>query len=114
MFWRFAKQNENAKTELTAHGELLFYMPTGGGSGASDSDFAVELGVWARRNGTGRTFESSTLFVLPSGARRSPDASWVLLSRWSALTDVQKEKPVPFAPDFVLDMRLIFPSRRTA
>ncbi|MBC7807471.1 MAG: Uma2 family endonuclease [Akkermansiaceae bacterium] len=104
MFWRFAKQNEGAKTETTAQGELLFYMPTGGGSGASNTGLTVELGLWARRDGTGTAFDSSTLFVLPNGAKRSPDAAWVTNARWNALSDAEKEKPVPFAPDFAAEI----------
>ena len=103
-FWRFAKQHQEAKIEMSPRGEVLFYYPTGGGSGASNSDLTTELNLWARRDGTGRTFDSSTLFVLPNGAKRSPDAAWVTKDRWDALSDEEKEKPVPFAPDFAAEI----------
>lgn len=103
-FWQFAKQHQEAKIEMSPRGEVLFYYPTGGGSGASNSDLAIELGIWARRDGTGRTFDSSTLFVLPNGAKRSPDAAWVTNAKWDALSDEEQEKPVPFAPDFAAEI----------
>ncbi|MBC8141002.1 MAG: Uma2 family endonuclease [Armatimonadetes bacterium] len=103
-FMQFAHSNEGARMEMSGHGEIIAYSPTGGGSGASNSDLAIELGLWARRDATGRTFDSSTLFVLPNGAKRSPDAAWVLLSRWNALSATEKEKPVPFLPDFAVEI----------
>jgi Uma2 family endonuclease len=45
------------------------------------------------------------MFVLPNGAERSPDAAWVELSRWSALTPVQRKKFLPLAPDFLIELR---------
>ncbi len=90
--------------EMGGGGEIIAYSPTGGRSGASNSDLNTELTIWSRRDGTGRTFDSSTLFVLPTGAKRSPDAAWVLRTRWNALSAAEKEKPVPFAPDFAVEI----------
>ena len=42
---------------------------------------------------------------MPNGANRSPDASWILRSRWDALTDDEKEKFPPICPDFVAEIR---------
>jgi Uma2 family endonuclease len=42
---------------------------------------------------------------LPNGADRSPDASWVRLERWEALTPEQRRKFPPLAPDFVVELR---------
>jgi Uma2 family endonuclease len=49
-------------------------------------------------------FDSSTGFTLPNKADRSPDASWVEKSRWSALTPEQREKFIPLCPDFVIEL----------
>ena len=43
-------------------------------------------------------------FVLPNGAARSPDASWVERSRWESLSAEQREKYVPLCPDFVVEL----------
>jgi Uma2 family endonuclease len=50
-------------------------------------------------------FSSSTVFRLPKGAKRSPDATWVELSRWQALAAQDRVKFPPIAPDFVLELR---------
>jgi Uma2 family endonuclease len=43
--------------------------------------------------------------VLPNGARRSPDASWIKLERWNALTAEEQEGFAPLCPDFVIELR---------
>ncbi len=103
-FWRFAKQNEGIKTEMTMDGDLIAYYPTGGGSGVSNIKLSRLLDEWAEADGTGVAFDSSTLFVLPEGARRSPDAAWLRKDRWETLSEEDQEKPVPFAPDFAAEI----------
>jgi len=59
----------------------------------------TQLGVWARKHGGGVTFDSSTGFALPNGAKRSPDASWLPEERWDGLTP---EGFAPLCPYFVV------------
>ena len=47
---------------------------------------------------------SSTIFILPNGARRSPDASWIKLERWNKLTQEQQDGFPPITPDFVIEL----------
>jgi Uma2 family endonuclease len=42
---------------------------------------------------------------LPNGAIRSPDAAWVRLEHWQALTFEQQKKYMPLCPDFVVELR---------
>lgn len=50
-------------------------------------------------------FSSSTIFRLPNGGDRSPDAAWIKLERWQALTPQQQESFPPICPDFVIELR---------
>ena len=79
--------------------------PTGSTTGRRNSDLNYQLTHWSYRDGTGISFDSSTGFTLPNGAVRAPDASWVLLSRWQALTPDQQAKFAPICPDFVIELR---------
>jgi Uma2 family endonuclease len=63
------------------------------------------LVAWADKDDTGFAFDSSTGFALPNGAKHSPDASWVTLERWDALTEEQQEGFAPLCPDFVIELR---------
>jgi Uma2 family endonuclease len=79
--------------------------PTGGETGRRNAKLTHRLVNWAERNGTGEAFESSTGFTLPNGAKRAPDASWVLRARWESLTAAQREEFIPLCPDFVVELR---------
>ena len=65
----------------------------------------MAFGIWAQKDGTGQSFDSSTLFSLPNGARRSPNVSWIRNERWEALSDEDQERFPPLCPDFVVELR---------
>ncbi|WP_310415408.1 Uma2 family endonuclease [Chamaesiphon sp. OTE_8_metabat_110] len=104
-FEKLCQDNPERSFELTASGELIVMPPVGGESGSYESELGIDLGNWNRQTRLGKTFSSSTVFVLPNGANRSPDAAWVALSRWEALTPEQRKKFPPLAPDFVIELR---------
>jgi Uma2 family endonuclease len=104
-FEKLCQDNPDRAFELTATGELIVMAPVGGESGNYESELGGELFVWNRQTRLGKIFSSSTIFVLPNGAERSPDAAWVELSRWEALTPEQRTKFPPLAPDFVIELR---------
>jgi Uma2 family endonuclease len=104
-FYQLCRQNPDLKFERSPTGELIIMPPTGGESGRRNINLSTDLNIWNRQTGLGVAFDSSTGFKLPNGADRSPDASWVELSRWEALTPEQREKFPPIAPDFVLELR---------
>ena len=96
--------NPELKVERTADGETVFMSPTGGESGIRNSEITAALVIWARSYG-GIVFDSSTLFRLPNGALRSPDASWIQTTRWQCLSDQERKSFPPIAPDFVIELR---------
>ncbi len=96
--------NQELRLELTAQGELIIMSPTGGETGNRNFEIYIDLGIWNRKNNLGKAFDSSTGFKLPNGATRSPDASWILLERWNALTPQQRKKYLPLCPDFAVEL----------
>lgn len=104
-FLRLCAENPEMQLELNAQGELVIMPPTGSKTGLRNGELSSALTVWAKADGTGVAFDSSTLFALPNGARRSPDASWIRRERWTMLTEDQQEGPVPLCPDFVVELR---------
>jgi Uma2 family endonuclease len=103
-FEQLASAEQLAKLELTKDGELVVMSPTGGEAGEKNFNLYIDLGNWNRRTKLGKAFDSSTVFILPNGARRSPDVSWVKLERWEALTLAEKQGFPPLAPDFVIEL----------
>ncbi len=104
-FSKLCQTNPDIKLERTAKGELIVMPPTGGETGDRNSEINFQLRAWNKQNLLGKVFDSSTGFKLPNGADRSPDASWVKLERWQALTPAQRQKFPPLAPDFVVELR---------
>jgi Uma2 family endonuclease len=90
---------------LTAKQELVIMAPTGSETGRRSGELFYASMAWAKKDGTGISFDSSTGFTLPNGAIRSPDASWVKRERWEALSKDQREGFAPLCPDFVIELR---------
>lgn len=117
-FMRVAAANEEWRFESTKDGELMIMPPTAGNTGRRNIKISAQLENWSSANNLGEAFDSSTLFVLPNGARRSPDAAWIRRvseaapsePRWDALTLEQQDKYPPICPDFVIE--LVSPSDR--
>ncbi|BAB76063.1 all4364 [Nostoc sp. PCC 7120 = FACHB-418] len=103
-FFQICQANRDLKFERTATGELIIMPPTGGETGNKNARITQQIMNWTDADGTGIAFDSSTCFKLPNGADRSPDAAWIKLSRWNALTEEQKEKFPPICPDFVIEL----------
>ena len=104
-FLQLCHLNPEAKLELTAQLELVIMTPTGGSTGNRNIKLSARLERWIEEEGTGVAFDSSTMFKLPSGAFRSPDAAWIKLERWHTLTTEQKDTFPPICPDFVVELR---------
>ncbi|MEG5036640.1 Uma2 family endonuclease [Microcoleus sp. AT3-D2] len=103
-FYQLCEENPDLKLERNANGELIVMPPTGGETGKRNVKLTTQLDLWNEQTELGEVFDSSTGFTLPNKADRSPDASWVEKSRWSALTPEQREKFIPLCPDFVIEL----------
>ncbi|CAN5118628.1 Uma2 family endonuclease [soil metagenome] len=104
-FEEFCRLNRDLRIEMTAEGDLIILPPTFARTGNRNSAINAQLYIWNGRDNTGAVFDSSTLFVLPNGAKRSPDAAWVSKSRLASLTEEQRAKFLPLCPDFVIELR---------
>ncbi|MEO0376188.1 MAG: Uma2 family endonuclease [Cyanobacteria bacterium P01_A01_bin.17] len=104
-FLNLCHANPEAKLERTATGELVVMSPTGGESGRRNRRLTQQLGNWTDQDSTGESFDSSTMFRLPNGAFRSPDAAWIPLDKWNALTPEERRTFPPLCPDFVIELR---------
>ncbi|MBW4500767.1 MAG: Uma2 family endonuclease [Scytonema hyalinum WJT4-NPBG1] len=103
-FKELAAVNRDLRLERTATGELIVMPPTGSDTGNRNLDIEGQLWLWNRQTKLGKAFNSSSGFHLPNGADRSPDASWVKLERWEALTPKEREGFAPICPDFVVEL----------
>ncbi len=98
--------NRDLKLERNAQGELIVNPSIGWETGKRNFSITGQLYRWYEENeNLGKAFDSSTGFILPNGATRSPDASWVSQQRWDALTTEEKGTFANICPDFVVELR---------
>ncbi len=101
----FCSANRELRIERSANGDIIIMPPTGADTGRRNAEITAQLVTWTKKNGAGVAFDSSTGFLLPNGAERSPDASWVRRNRWDALSADDRTKFAPLCPDFVVELR---------
>lgn len=103
-FEELCRNNRDLRFEQTATGELIIMPPTGWETGNRNIEIAYQVQSWSRKTKMGKAFDSSTGFVLPNGAKRSPDAAWVRQDRLDVLKP-NPDKFLPLAPDFAVELR---------
>jgi Uma2 family endonuclease len=104
-FYALCQNNPDMRLERNADGDVVIMPPTGGDTSRRNAEIIVQLGVWARRDGSGVLFDSSGGFRLPNGTVRSPDAAWVEKGRLEGLSAEERRHFLPLCPDFVVELR---------
>ena len=103
-FEQLCQLNPELKLETNYQGELIIMSPTGYETGKNNADLLIQLGIWNRQNQLGIVCDSSTGFIFPNGAIRSPDVSWIAQARVAQFSKEEKAKFLPLTPDFVLEL----------
>jgi Uma2 family endonuclease len=103
-FFQLCSDNRDFLMELTARKELIIMTPVGVKSGWRENILSTEITIWARKDGRGIVCSPSTLYKLPNGAIRGPDASWTRKDRLAAFSDEELEKFGHFCPDFAAEI----------
>ena len=109
-FYEFCRFNRELRIERDTEGEVTIMGPAGWESARKNAEITSQLQAWTRQDGTGTAADSSAGYLLPNGAVRSPDASWVSNTRLASVTAEQRSRFLPLCPDFVVELR--FPADR--
>ena len=104
-FETLCQNHPDLKFEMSAEGELIIVPPTSPEAGWKNCDLIIDVGNWSRKDKTGIVFDSSTMFTLPNGAKRSPDVSWMTKEKWNSLSNKEKQTFSKIVPDFVIELR---------
>jgi Uma2 family endonuclease len=104
-YFAFCQHNPFLRVECTADGEWILMPPTAFDTGDRNAELTMQVRQWAKRDGMGVATDSNTGFVLPNGAKRAPDAAWVLRSRIAALPRSETQRFLPLCPDFAAELR---------
>src|SRR5580658_3378413 len=104
-FASFCSEHPELFFEMTAEGELIVMPPTHTRTDTRNARILAQLAIWAQNDGRGTETGSSGGFVLPNGARRSPDAAWTSNARLSELTQASLNGFWHLSPDFVVELK---------
>lgn len=104
-FENFCRQNSEMRFEMSKEGEISVMPPVHADTSEKNSEIGYQLRHWAKKDKTGKVYESSGGFILPNGAVRSPDASWVKKERIAKLTESERAGFMNVCPDFVIELR---------
>jgi Uma2 family endonuclease len=103
-FFQLCQDNRDLRFERNTNGEIVIMPPTGGETSNRNAGITAQLWLWNMKFKLGKIFDSSGGFKLPNGSDRSPDAAWIPMAKWNALTPEQKTRFLPLAPDFVIEL----------
>ena len=109
-FAAFCAQYPDFFIETTADGEAIIIPPNYPWTSMQNGEIVAQLKAWAQADGRGLVTDSSGGFVLPNGARRAPDASWISRRQLASLPPDQLKRSIHACPEFVLEVR--WPSDR--
>jgi Uma2 family endonuclease len=98
--------NEHLRIETNSDGDFEIMPPPFPETSIKNIAIDAQLWIWANKDKTGVCFESSAKFTLPNGAKRMPDAAWILKERYYAFSERERtESFIELAPDFVIELR---------
>jgi Uma2 family endonuclease len=104
-FFEFCQANRDVRIERNADGEIIIMPPTGWETGDKNAEITTQLRNWTKKDGHGKSADSSAGYKMPNGAVMSPDASWILNERLEKISLNKRRKFLPIAPDFVIELR---------
>ena len=102
--FQLCQKNGDLRIERNSQGDLAIMAPEGSDTRMRSSGLNGQLWLWNQQKKLGVTFGSSAGFILPNGAMRSPDVSWIIKDRWEAISPEQQAKFAPICPDFVIEL----------
>lgn len=104
-FYQICQDNQDLRFEKNAKGTLIIMPPAGDETSYRNGRLTQQLFNWSDQDKTGIPFDSSAGFILPNGATRSPDVSWISLDKWNQISAKTREKFSPICPNFVIELR---------
>jgi Uma2 family endonuclease len=104
-FAKICQQNRELRFEMSKEGEISAMPPVHADTSEKNADVVIQLGNWAKKDKSGKVYESSGGFVLPNGAVRSPDACWINKERLEKLSEKERRGFINICPDFVIELR---------
>ena len=98
--------NPELNIERDEKGQISINMsPTYALTNSFNSNILIEIGIWNKKNKTGKIFDSNSAFFLVDNSMRGPDVAWISKERWNLLS-LKEQKSIPqIVPDFIIELQ---------
>jgi Uma2 family endonuclease len=104
-FLKFCLENPSLRIERNSNLQIIIMSPVSTLSSLHSSEIFGQLYQWNKQTKKGVVFDSSTGFTLPDRSVFSPDASWISLEKWNAISAEDKDRFAPICPEFIIEVR---------
>lgn len=96
--------NPGWRIERESDGSLTM-SPTGGSTGVQEVALIAMLWRWNEEHGHGVLFSPDTGFTMPDGSIPAPDAAWIRIERWRAISRDERKRYARIVPDLCVEVR---------
>jgi Uma2 family endonuclease len=97
--------DKHTRIEQDCKGNIYIMPPTGGESSDRNLEIGMQLRIWAKRDGRGRSTDSNGEYILPDGSKFAPDAAWVSKAKLKTLSKEERRKFLKLVPEFVIELK---------
>jgi Uma2 family endonuclease len=104
-FFEFCQEHSLLRIERNSEGEVIIMAPAGFESGFIELEIAAQLREWAKKDGRGMVAGATAGITLPDTSVFSPDACWIPMDRWEAISRKQRQRFPRLVPAFVIEIR---------
>lgn len=104
-FTQLTERYPNLSMEREPNGTVTLMSPVKKGSSRRESRLAFLLCLWNENAGHGEVYSANGTYLLPDGAIKMPDASWISPERLAETTEEDEEAFIQTLPDFVVEIR---------
>ena len=111
-FLELCAQYPDYSIEMTSDGEVIVMPPNVFWTAMISGEIVAQLRNWAVADGRGVALDAGG-FVLPTGARRAPDAAWISRKQLGAIDADKVELWWRGCPEFVVEVRSPYDRTRT-
>jgi Uma2 family endonuclease len=94
----------NMTLEVTKEGKIRMMTPHGSKSSDANAEIITQLRIWWYTHEQGRVYDSNTLFELPDGSKRGPDAAFISAERLANISSAARDTWPPVCPNFVVEL----------
>lgn len=98
--------NPELNIERDEKGQISINMsPTYALTSSFNSNILIEIGIWNKKNKTGKIFDSNSAFFLADNSMRGPDVAWISKEKWDSLSSSEKKSIPKIVPDFIIEFQ---------